>query len=604
MSNKQIVFCIAILFMLLSLSSNVLAAINATEENALVNKGYTWLSDAVRGKWPAGTEDSAFSLLALAYDDSLAAEGRTALIGKSRNDGECWPKDSCNVKDTALAVMALARIGQDTSRAEEWLMMQNSTPSELNWYMQLDSPEKAICMISYNHDGFNYNITLEKNKKIDKAAGYCLSPSYGNYWFKIARDCYEQKFTISCDKEFFATLFYQKPGLPSIFISSDTKKESAGGEAALKINSICLKSQEVCDYEGTAWAAVALSKKSDVSVFIPYLVGYSGTNTNILPEAFLLMLTGQDDYANSLISKFKREGYWSVGSYSSQYSTALALLALKDRAPKQKDIAKNWLLKEQAKTGPDAGSWQSSKKDTGFVLYSVWPKDATYVGTQQTYCSDYGYFCTPTYDCDYDLRLLDYYCSGTDVCCKQKQEEESETCSRMGGLICSSNDICTGTSRSATDGLCCLGECEKQEASSECEKAGYTCRFSPCEEGEAENSMECLGTRICCESATAVKKKNKAWIWILLLLIMLAGVAAYIFRDKLNKLMFKFKPRGNRGMSKPFRFPPAPPAREIVQARTPPARAMARPSLVEKPREISSNKELEETLRKLREGGM
>src|SRR3989338_519499 len=231
MNKKHMVFCLAAFFMLAIFSSNALAAYNATEETGLVNKGYTWLSDSVRGKWPVGTEDTAFSLLALAYDDMLASQGKAALEETSK-DLECWPKASCNVKETALAVMALARIGQDTSKAEEWLMAKNSTHSELNWFLQIDSAEKTTCTVYYNQDSLSYNITLDTNKKINKAAGSCLSLSYGNYWLKISRDCYEKKFSISCDREFVTTLFYQKPGTPTIYISSDTKRMSAGGETA------------------------------------------------------------------------------------------------------------------------------------------------------------------------------------------------------------------------------------------------------------------------------------------------------------------------------------------------------------------------------------
>src|SRR3989338_4960403 len=136
MNKKHMVFCLAAFFMLAIFSSNALAAYNATEETGLVNKGYTWLSDSVRGKWPVGTEDTAFSLLALAYDDMLASQGKAALEETSK-DLECWPKASCNVKETALAVMALAK---------------NSTPSELNWFLQIDSAEKTTCTVYYNQD--------------------------------------------------------------------------------------------------------------------------------------------------------------------------------------------------------------------------------------------------------------------------------------------------------------------------------------------------------------------------------------------------------------------------------------------------------------------
>ncbi|MFH0832078.1 MAG: hypothetical protein V1886_04415, partial [archaeon] len=552
MNKKHLAVFFAALFIVLIANSCALAAYNETEETALVNKAYTWLSNSMIDGWPSGTEDISFSLLALAYDDIMATNGRTALEEAS-NDMKCWPSTACKIKETALAVMALSRIGQDTSAAENWLTAKNSTPSELSWYMQIDSAEKATCTIYYNQNSIGYNITIGSNKKINRAGGSCLSLSYGNYWLRIARDCYEEKFTISCDQEFVTTLFYQKPGSQTIYISSDTKRESAGGEATLGISSICLGQDGTCDYEGTAWAAVALSQTRDVSLFIPYLVGYAEANSKFMPDAFLLLLTGQEDYANALISQFKREGFWTSDSdKSKQFDTALALLALKEKAPKQKEIAKNWLLKEQAKSGNAEGSWRESKRDTGFVLYSIWPKDATYVGSEQIYCSDYGYFCMPTYDCNYDLRLTNYYCSGSDVCCESREEEILESCSEMGGSVCNYNAICSGTSENSLDGLCCRGECEAQQELSECEKASYTCRYT-CEDSEESNALECTGARTCCQSKAI--QKNNSLLWITLIII-LAGIAIFFLASK--KFKFNPKPKGASAKQNPRIFPSTP----------------------------------------------
>lgn len=619
-NSKLLFFCIAFI-VIINLSLFVVSAasplLNETQENEQVNKAYNWLSNSARDKFESmSTEDAAFALLALAYDDSLALQAKDALIKKSANQ-ECWPS-TCTVRDTALVTIALSRIGVDTSKAEEWIMKQNGTPVDLVWFMQIDSIEAANCTLSY--DSSQHNVTLNSKKKLSKSAGSCLSLSYGNYWLKISSACYDKKFTINCDKDFVTSLFYQKPGSPTIYISSDTKKASAGTDTELRITSICLKQDGICNYEATAWAALSVIKKQDISIFLPYLVGYADTNSRFMPNAFLYALTGQEDYANALITMQKKNGYWQAESsaYGKYYDTALAMLALQEYTSEKKTTTKSWLIDEQVKSGETEGSWGGNKKDTSFILYSIWQKEASYIPPIPEWkCEEYGYFCEQSYNCDFDIRVPDYTCSSSlDVCCKQKYEETRRTCNEMGGTLCDSlNPVCEGTTESAIDGTCCMGYCTKEEVN-ECENNGNACRDS-CLNDEQENSDFCPGSNVCCEpSATPAKKKN--WIWFLIILLLMVGVVAFLFRDKI-KDKFKKKPRilglgGITPITRPFpRFtpPPAPPLMrgpEIkgkpqmplrIAPQTPPVQSSASAPISLKRNE--TDKQLDDTLKKLKE---
>ncbi len=248
MGNTRLLFFLATSIMLITLSLSIVsaaAAINDTSEAERINKAYNWLSNSVSGKLDntTSTEDIAFTLLALAYDDNIAAQARDALSNKKSSAG-CWPASSCEPRETALASLALERIGVTDAETDAWLMSQNGTPTEMTWFMQLDSSEESVCIVSY--DSFTYNVTLSTNKKVSKPAGSCLTLSYGNYWFKISSACYEKKFTINCDKDFVASLFYQKPGTTTVYISSDTKRQSAKGDAELKISSVCIEQDGSC----------------------------------------------------------------------------------------------------------------------------------------------------------------------------------------------------------------------------------------------------------------------------------------------------------------------------------------------------------------------
>ncbi len=607
MNKRAVFFCLALTFLLANIllvnAAQTIPVINTSKETEQVNKAYNWLATAVRDKWePMSPEDISFSMLALSFDDSMATVARDVLLSKS-SDGKCWPKGACKIKDTAIALLALSRIGYDTSLPEEWLSQQNGTPSELTWYLQIDSTKEAKCTLEYSDRG--YNATLDTEKRMDKAAGSCLLLSYGNYWYKISSACYDKTFNIKCDADFVASLFYQKPGANTIYVSSDTKKESAKGSVDLRINAVCLKSAGACDYEGTAWASVALVKKQSIATFIPYLVGYADKNTRYMPNAFLYLLTGQEDYAKALLETQKRAGYWQADSaYDKYYDTALATFALQSYSDEKKTIAKNWLLNEQVKSGTDEGSWSSNKKDTSFVLYSLWEKEASYLPpSNELKCLDYNYYCLPSYQCRLDDTLRDYTCIGTQVCCRKKMDEPDRTCNEMGGVICDMEQQCTGSVRSAKDGSCCLGTCEKPEVN-ECEDRGYSCRGFCDEKTEEDKGYECPSNMACCgeKGVGPAKGKSLAWLWILLLLLIIGGAAAYYY------FFMGGKKGGKKTPPKPFYMPPATPhlERRLISHTSPPA---ARPNVLASAmraglpftlKKSKTNKQVEDTLSRLK----
>lgn len=611
--NKRLFFGVASMILITLFVGIVSAAENETQNQEQINKAYNWLSNSARDKFDSmGTEDIAFSLLALAYDDSLAAQARDALLNKSNNK-QCWPVGSCKAKETALATIALERIGVDTEESKEWLLAQNGTPLDLVWFMQIDTPEESICTISY--DALDYNITLNSKKKLNKNAGNCLILSYGNYWYKISSACYDKKFTINCDKDFVASMFYEKQASTTLYISSDTKKQSAKSDAELKISSVCIKQDSACNYEATAWTALSLVKNQDISTFLPYLVGYSENNKRYMANAFLYAITGQEDYASALLSSQKKAGYWQAESspYSKYYDTALAMLALQEYTFDKKETAKSWLLKEQATTGETEGSWDSSKKDTSFVLYAVWPKEASYIPPyQELKCEDYGYYCEQSYNCDFDNRLTDYTCQSLQVCCKNKFEEKTRSCNDLGGYLCddSLGYRCEGTTQSSLDGQCCMTYCTKEEIN-ECENNGNACR-DKCETGEQSNSDICPNSQTCCEAAAAAaKKKSKFWIWFLVILLIAAAVAAFIFKDKIkDKFTAKPRPRfSGEGLSPVRSFPrftpPSTPGKiqPLQRPNQMPSVAIRQPIFQNRGvtlKRSQTDKELDETLNKLK----
>src|SRR4030042_3458456 len=124
MKKRGIVF--AFLFCLLFLSSFVIAANSTTQ--AVDEKAYACLEAKVENKCSTlSTEEKIFSLLTI-------ERCKTELISDSSNT-ECWPRSGCKIKTTAQAILALRHVNADTVKAENWLLAQTGTSSDIDWFL-------------------------------------------------------------------------------------------------------------------------------------------------------------------------------------------------------------------------------------------------------------------------------------------------------------------------------------------------------------------------------------------------------------------------------------------------------------------------------------
>jgi len=555
-----------------------------------INNAYACLEDKIDEKTCDGlsvTEKIFTSLAVNRCSSELRAEAK---------DGECWPEASCNIKTTAQAVLALK-----TSAAKNWLIAQNRTPSEITWYLQIESSLESTCTITY--DDNDYSIELGEDKKIDSAAGNCLSLSSLGYWLEIASDCYEEEFEISCDESFITNLLFRIDISSTIHVSEKTSSATGGGTTTEKINSFCFIDSGNCDYEGSLWAALALdSMGEEISSYMPYLVTMADANDEYFPEVFLYAL-GYEDFHYDIIEKQASNGYWSI-SGDKYYDTALALYPFMYKEFDEKEKAKEWLLLEQE----DDGCWNSGNiLDTAFILHSVWAKENPDPPVTTT-CSDLGYYCMSTADCDDSGgNILNYSCSSYYVCCDTQKIEK--TCAEAGGQICTGGEECTGTTLEAADTYyCCFAECEEPGETKDytCEVYNGFCEPYECGEGYVQSSeydCEDYGD-ICCMPKD--KPGPNAFFWILIILIILV-VLGIIFRHKLREFWFRIKP-GSKKFTPPRRdlgFPhvfSTIPRRRIMSRRVMPA--AHRPAPRPAPQSPSRHHgELDEVLQKLKDMG-
>lgn len=559
--KKEGIFLLAVLLLILPMIS----AQNGTETKEKIEKGFDCLETKADKCSSLTTQETALTILATPYgifDDCVKK------LQDQESSGN-WG----NVRDTALAVLALKHAGKDTKASEEWLLEKSRTPTELIWYMEEDSEGETQCHIGY--DSTDYLIMVDENKKIDQNAGACLARAQSNFWLQIAPECFGKDFTLKCDKDFIGTLLYKNRNYPTIYVLEGTKSAAAYGSVNLKVNSKCFGDTSSCDYEATLWATLALLKTGhDVEEYFPYIIAMSETNKRYLPDAFIYMITNYEGYATKLASAQKLGDYWEADgtAYSRYYDTSLAILSIGSSSSEQITIAKDWLLFSQ---GSD-GCWQSSIRDTAIVLWALEGRSGKNTeGPGVAYCTQAGYYCIPSTECSAEQDVGgNYYCPvQSTTCC---MSENLKSCSLYGGKVCGSNEICTGNERKATDAeKCCTGECVERTTETECGYMSYTCKNS-CSDTEEEISYSCDAGRICCRTRSE-PPPSSMWKWILVIgILVVLIIIGYLLRGKLKLFWFKTKIKFKRdkggGPSSP-----GGPTRTPPQQQRPPFRQGAPP---------------------------
>lgn len=486
-------------------------------------------------------------------------------------NNECFGTSSCSIKDTGLAILALDSVGEDTSKAEEWLVNRSRVSRELNWILELDTDLglEMACTIGYR--GNEYKVNMMADKKFDADAGPCLTRENNGLWLKISDSCYDADFAVTCDQNFKSVILGYDP-VENKFLVPLTKEGAAFATVTQKVNAKCLSTSSTCTYEDNLWAVLALYKKGkDVSEYLPYLKTLSDKNKKYLPNSFLYMVTGDETDGNALVKEQRLGNYWEADGtpYNRFYDTALGLLALTGTS---QDIISatqgRMIFSQDGKTG----CWNNNLRDSAILLWALkgWhsaggPGPGPGPGPGIEDCIDSGFYCLQREECAQNDMLDNYQCLGIKVCCRN---QILKTCEAEGGNKCNTDETCTGLEKDSLDGPCCLspGICEKIVSAPQCEQEGNTCQDSCLTNTEREVDMECAEAgKVCCEVVSAPspapKPKSLLWLWILLIILIILLILAIIFRDKVKLWIFKIKSKFKKEPKKPVTPPPAPMAR-------------------------------------------
>lgn len=467
-----------------------------------IKKAYSWLESQSKGRWNfLTTEQHVFSFLAL--KEKLTELDKTAalnsLISKSENK-KCWPKSNCNVKETALSKRMLDSMQQDTRNISNWLLNQTIPTAGIEWYLQLTSPygTKISCNISYSST--TNDLFIDEKNAISGIPGNCFD-IYNGYWLKLKPECSKYTFNISCNDTSMANFLFKKEN--AWYVTSEIENLNSGDLREMKISSSCIKnSNNLCDYESTAWTAYSFKKQGDnekVKIFLPYLITFKDENKKYFPDAFLYALTDNVEYEQN-IEKIKGNSYFILlnpSQYNELYDSALAMVMTANYENRGiLNSMETQLLARQSTRGNWEISSGDSQRETALILLGFWPdftsttecegsgyscvSNCSSLGTSQPYSCNTGKQCCEmeTIDCTDVSGMCAYTCGvsqidTTDIC-----ESGKRCCKNYGSAYCVSEikgNLCTGdqkcldangeikefiTSKDLTNGnYCCVGTC-------------------------------------------------------------------------------------------------------------------------------------------------
>ena len=570
---KKSVMFVALALVIFSFLPFILADGNSSSGNTAQN-GYACLANQASSCSALSSSEQIFTALATGQCVNQVEQGAT--------QQGCWPSPSCDITTTAQAMMALHASGIYSNSSVNWITSQTATPQDIIWYLQIDGQTNATCTISYS--GKQYSVNMAQNKQLSSGSsgiGNCFTLANQGYWLQVAPSCYGDNFSVSCNNAFTTTNLYQRSpasSFPAIYVSSSSQSASGGATVSDSVESLCFGKSGSCDYKSSLWASLALASLGiDVSPYLPYLVTHADDpqNQQYLPYSFLYYLTNSNNYLQSLLAEQKSvnsQSYWQV-SNDQYFDTALALLPLQNQNSPQVTNAMNWLVGAQDSSGCWNSGSQNSLTDTAFILYSLYGSTAKPVQGLLS-CTESGFSCMPGSTCTQGGGnvMSGYSCNGgLSICCSQNVTVSS--CAAQGGILCSSDESCSGTltpSSNSTDGQsCCLaGTCQQPTSTTTaCQSAGGLCQSS-CYNGQQASVLACNSGQVCCTTAAPSKSSGLVWIIILGVLIVLA-VLAIVFRKQLKPIWMRitskftqwFKKGGKGPGPMPPRGPPGFPPR-------------------------------------------
>jgi len=344
--------------------------------------GYDWLS--AQGSSTEGFDGDVYttSLAIMALDEGgYDTSGYEDWLNSQMATNYCFPGAACTTKDTAMAVIALQEVQDDTNfdYIEEWYesVLQGATFSG-DWLLEIATSGSGICTFEYEISNVSYETEVEVSEG--------TFPSCGSSNFLNLDECIQTNLIknnpglligIDCgdlEGDVVMTLLYRSATTYYLLNNQDSDV------AEFEVNNGCFASgtSGSCHEESSLYANWALNLMgSDINSLIYLKENYDSSST--MDAAIMYLMTKDTNYLDDLIDYQKTDGSFE----RNVFMTALAVHALNDMSidySAEIEDAETWLKEQQT----EDGNWNANIEDTAFVLYAAFSDE----GVSAASCAD------------------------------------------------------------------------------------------------------------------------------------------------------------------------------------------------------------------------
>jgi len=525
----------------------IVASANAQtpEDNAT-----RWLVNHI--VWSQATiEELSFATIVL---DSQT--GLSQLNNKMNSATGCFPKTGCNVKETALATLALREMNQVTEKQIKYLnnSLKVAPFNAQDWNIQVVSNEAGTCTIKYEESPNGIIFNFDENGKLDDGSSWINFNQLNGFNFNR----HSENVNIACT-------FSSTPRISIIKIIGNNFyiiEEQTSKNANFKLRNGCYSSSPSsvnCDEESSFYASFVMSKLG-LSIDAG---NYLKDNANNDLEYSMLSLI-DSKHIPALVSRQKDDG-----SFENVYSSLFAYGALRNsNYQEEKNELKSWIESQQSNDGRIGNGIM----DTSIALYFVYagllgPGDEE--DEQGEGCiidSD----CQQGYSCNPISRLCEQetepFCN-TNLRCEPSLGETLQNCPT--DCFCNNDGTCDPTENPTICPLDCQtsGESQPECGNFRCEvgEDEISCpRDCSTESGRENQDEERCGNGICgfdenenscpldCEPE---KKSSLLWLWIIIAILILGGGAFFVI-TKMKKGSGKKSEPSYLDQGMPPKYPP------------------------------------------------
>ena len=338
---------------------------------ANIDLAYSWLLQQ-----PI-SDVSMASLTALAtgkVDASRASLYTDFIRSQFHTSEKCWPKPSCSVQDTALAIIAESKIGIGfTDRSSQQLLkdvenwfIQKQTLAGLNgvWALQIVSSHDGTCSLKYQKrdepESGTFDLAVSKGRI---SYGNCKDQTFFNLNSCLGTNLADKPSTrveVSCAVHL--------PGaqISLIYIEGDTiylVSEAGQNREILFINNGFFGNKLDTLYAN--WALKTANSKVNSLIWLK-----KNAENTIIDHALLYLATSDNAYINSLLSLRSNFGNFADREGEMEFDNGFGALAVQSSGQHGEvlDSVREWFGTRQRKSD---GSWLGDAKTTALILYGA-----------------------------------------------------------------------------------------------------------------------------------------------------------------------------------------------------------------------------------------